>query len=132
MSNLLRTVTLDSARRRKDKSVSLTFITSTEQTSNQFIEIDKLLDSSGVVFFKDSENISEEEISSLEATKIDVKVKGKSDSQLLRNVLYRLWEQTPINIESNNSGIVATKLKFDAYYTNEMKRIIQHFKDKLD
>jgi hypothetical protein len=120
MSNLLRTVTLDSARRRKDKSVSLTFITSTEQTSQQFIEIDKLLDSSGVVFFKDSENISEEEISSLEATKIDVKVKGKSDSQLLRNVLYRLWEQEE------------TDLTKEEHYHKNMLKVTQHFKDKLD
>jgi hypothetical protein len=35
MSNLLRQVTLDRASRRKDKSVSLTFITSLEQSSEQ-------------------------------------------------------------------------------------------------
>jgi hypothetical protein len=120
MSNLLRTVTLDSARRRKDKSVSLTFITSTEQTSQQFIEIDKLLDSSGVVFFKDSENISEEEISSLEATKIDVKVKGKSQSQKIRNKIWVLW---------NKQNTAHTK---EEYYKAETDLILRYLQKKID
>lgn len=126
MSNLLRGATLDSARRRKDKSVSLTFITSTEQDSNQFIEIDKLLDSSGTLFFKDSENISKEELDTLEASKIDVKPKGKSNSQQLRSVLYVYWDQItpPHNLKTIGN--------FNEFYDSEMKRIIQHYKDKLD
>ena len=50
--NILRTVTLDRINRKKDKSVSLTFITTTEQTSEQFMELDKELDQSGVLYFK--------------------------------------------------------------------------------
>ena len=40
---ILRTATLDRAARKKDRSVSITFTTDTEQSSEQFIELDELL-----------------------------------------------------------------------------------------
>ena len=116
--NLLRTVTLDRASRRKDKSVSLTFITSLEQSSEEYMEIDTLLNDSGVLYFKSSGNLTKEEIKALDST--EVEVEGKTKSQRLRNVMYILWQQ--------NQGLYT----FEEFYSLEMEKIIQHYKDKLE
>ena len=65
MANLITQVTLDRANRKKDKSVSLTFITQLEQSSEQFMEIDELLGDSGVIMFKSSGNLTTEEVKAL-------------------------------------------------------------------
>lgn len=46
---------------------------------------------------------------------------GKSCSQRLRAVLFRLWEQ-----QAKDSGVDK-----DRFYEQKMETIIQHFKDKL-
>jgi len=71
MSNLLTQVTLDRANRKKDKSVSLTFITQLEQSSSQFMEIDEKIGESGIMFFKPSGNLTKEEIKELENSEIE-------------------------------------------------------------
>ena len=116
--NLLRTVTLDRASRRKDKSVSLTFITSLEQSPSEYMEIDTLLSDSGVLYFKSSGNLTKEEVSALESVKIEVE--GKTKSERLRNVLFIYHKQ---NFSED---------RFDDFYSNEMEKIIQHYKDKLE
>ena len=58
MSNLLIQVTLDRASRKKDKSVSLSFVTQLEQSPEEFMKIDRLLDDSGVLYFKSNGNIT--------------------------------------------------------------------------
>ena len=119
--NLLRTVTLDRANRKKDKSVSLTFITQTEQSSEQFVEIDKMLGDSGVLYFKPSGNLTTEEVKELD--NVEVEVEGKTKSQRLRNVLYVYWNtETTENMSSN----------FNEFYSTEMERIISHYKSKLE
>ena len=118
--NLLRTVTLDRANRKKDKSVSLTFITQTEQTSEQFMEIDNALGDSGVFFFKPNGNLTKEEIKELDS--VEVEVEGKTKSQRLRNVLYVCHQQTP-NDENQT---------FSDFYANKMEEIIEHYKSKLE
>lgn len=52
MKNLLRQVNLNRANRKADKSVSITFVTQLEQTSEDFIEIDENLGQNGVLYFK--------------------------------------------------------------------------------
>ena len=46
---LLKNCTLDGVTRRKDKSLKISFITNLEQTSSELMEVDKLLDTSGVL-----------------------------------------------------------------------------------
>jgi len=116
--NLLRPVTLDRANRKKDKSVSLTFTTQLEQTSKEFMEIDKLLNDSGVLYFKNSGNLTTEEVKALESTEIEVE--GKTKSQRLRNVLFVYHKQ------------LDNEVSFNDFYSDEMERIIQHFKNKLE
>lgn len=118
--NLLRTVTLDRASRKKDKSVSLTFITQTEQTSEQFMEIDSLLNDSGTLFFKSNGNLTTEEVKALDG--VEMEVEGKTKSQRLRNVLF-VYHKEVINKHNN--------VNFNTFYADEMERIIEHFKNKL-
>lgn len=117
--NLLRQVTLDRSNRKKDRSVSLTFVTTLEQSSEQFLEIDKADGQSGVLYFKPDGSLTQKEIDELD--KVDVEVEGKSKSQRLRNVLYIYREQNA-QIEED----------FKTFYSNEMEKLIQHYKDKLD
>lgn len=116
MSNLLIQVTLDRSNRKKDKSVSLTFITQLEQSSEEFMKIDSLLNDSGVLYFKSNGNLTKEEINALD--EVEIEVEGKTKSQRLRNVLYVLNKQT----ENGD---------FKNFYADEMERIIEHYKGKL-
>ena len=121
MSNLLTQVTLDRANRKKDKSVSLTFVTQLEQSSSQFMEIDEKIGDAGVLFFKPNGNLTKEEIKELENTEIEVE--GKSKSQRLRSVLYVYFEQ---------NFTTSTNANFNEFYASEMERIIEHYKSKLE
>lgn len=124
MSNLLTQVTLDRANRKKDKSVSLTFVTQLEQTSEQFMEIDEKIGDSGLLFFKSSGNLTKEEIKELDNTEIEVE--GKTKSQRLRNVLHVYWNQ-------NKEGMDEIYFKsFNNFYASEMEKIIEHYKGKLE
>jgi hypothetical protein len=116
MANLITQVTLDRANRKKDKSVSLTFITQLEQSSEQFMAIDELLGDSGVIMFKSSGNLTTEEVKALDG--VEIEVEGKTKSERLRNVLYVLNKQ-------GNTG------DFKEFYVTEMERIIEHYKGKL-
>ena len=123
--NLLRTATLDRANRKKDKSVSLTFITQTEQTSEQFMEIDNALGDSGVFFFKPNGNLTKEEIRELDS--VEVEVEGKTKSQRLRSVLYIQWTQlSEIDDRKLNNNT------FNDFYSIEMEKIIKNYKSKLE
>ncbi|MAG50025.1 hypothetical protein CL621_00085 [archaeon] len=118
MSNLLKQVTLDRANRKKDKSVSLTFVTQLEQSSQEFMQIDELLNDSGVLYFKSNGNLTKEEIKELDS--VEIEVEGKTKSQRLRNVLYVHHQQLGIQCE------------FSDFYANTMEQIIEHYKNKLE
>jgi hypothetical protein len=115
--SILRNVTFERASRRKDKSISLSFITSLEQSTDEFMELDTVLNDSGVLFFKSNGTLTKEEVKALETSEIEVE--GKTKSQRLRNVIYILHQQ---------SGLTNS---FNDFYANKMEEIIQHFKDKL-
>lgn len=121
MSNLLTQVTLDRANRKKDKSVSLTFVTQLEQSSEQFMEIDEKIGDSGLIFFKSSGNLTKEEIKELDNTEIEVESKTKS--QRLRSVLYVYFEQ---------NFTTSTNANFNEFYASEMEKLIEHYKGKLE
>jgi hypothetical protein len=115
--NILRTVVLDRINRKKDKSVSMTFITDNEQTSEQFMELDKQLDQRGVLYFKPNGLLTTQEADELDA--VDIELEGKSQSQRLRSVLYVLHQQSE------------SKDDFKTFYKNETEKIIEHYKSKL-
>lgn len=115
--NILRTVVLDRINRKKDKSVSITFITDNEQTSEQFMELDKQLDQRGVLYFKPKGLLTTAEADELD--NVDIELEGKSQSQRLRNVLFVYWQQSNSSIE------------FKQFYKSETEKIIEHYKGKL-
>ena len=128
MGNLLVQVTLDKANRRKDKSVSITFITQLEQTSEEFMKMDAILNDSGVLFFKSNGTLTKEEIKELES--VEIEVEGKTKSQRLRNTLYVYHKQLEDSLISENG----TKpiVSFTDFYALKMEEIIEHYKGKLE
>jgi len=115
---ILKQVTLDSVRRRKDKSIGLTFITTTEQTPEQLMEIDRLTDQSGVIYFKGSGTLTQEEVDELD--NVDIELEGKSKSQRLRNVLFVYWNQ------------LGKPDEWKSFYSIQMEKFIENLKQKLD
>lgn len=115
---ILTVAQLDGYQRRKDRSISLRFVTQ-EKTSNEVMQIDQLQDTYGILYFRGEEKLNQEEIEELDRVDIDLYDQPKSQSQRLRNVLYKVWQQ------SGGDG------EFKDYYKQQTERIINHFKDKL-
>ena len=109
---------LDGYQRRKDRTVSVRFITQ-EKTSAEVAEIDQMVDTFGVLYFRGEDTFNRDEVEELDAIELDLYDEPKSQSQRLRNVLYKVWEQ-------HKEGT------FKEFYRHETERIIQHYKNKLD
>jgi|TARA_R110002050_G_scaffold65074_2_gene141196 uncharacterized Fe-S cluster-containing protein len=110
---------LDGYTRRKDRTVSLRFITQ-EKTSSEVMNIDETLDQFGVLYFRGQEQMNKEEISELDNVELDLYDDPKTQSQRLRNVLFVFWKQ-----EGSNGD-------FKKFYKQKTEEIIQHFKNKLE
>ena len=120
---LLKQCTLDGVTRRKDKSLKISFITSLEQSSNELMEVDKLLDTNGILYYKDSEGLSTDEINQIDKVVLD-KPNGKTQSERLRNVLYLYCKQ--------KIGKEPTKEQFAEFYQKYTEKYIQYIKDQLN
>lgn len=107
-------------RRLSDRSVNLTFNTA-EQSPQSIMEIDSLLQSHGIVYFRAVENLNKQEQKELDELDLEMFDEPKTQSQRIRNVLYRLWEQ-------DNKG----HKEYKDFYKFETERIITHYKNKLD
>lgn len=110
---------LDGYRRLKDKSVSLRFITG-EKSSHDILNIDENLDSFGYLYFKPEGQLTKDEIQELDELDTDLYDNPKTQSQRLRNVLYKYWQ-------SRDTGYG----DFKDFYKAETERIISHYKEKL-
>ena len=109
---------LDGYQRRKDRSVSLRFITQ-EKTSGEIADIDRLVDTFGILYFRGEEKMNRDEVDELDAVELDLYDEPKSQSQRLRNVLFKVWNQDP-------------RGDFKEFYKHETERIIEHYKRKLE
>ena len=116
---IIKSAILDGYRRLKDKSVSLRFITG-EIASSEILEIDSLLDSFGYLYFKPESTLTKEEIKELDELDTDLFDNPKTQSQRLRNVLYKVWDTRDTGYKD-----------FKDFYKYETERIISHYKDKL-
>lgn len=116
---LLTGAILSSFQSLKDKTLKLVFETQ-EPTPELLGSIASLNQSFGYLAFK-KENFTEEEKTLIDNLKTDFEDTGKSQSQRLRGVLFR-------NFEQNNKGYDV----FTDYYRAEMERLINHYKKKLD
>lgn len=117
MPNILKEVVLDRVSRKKDKSISITFITNMEQTPKQLMELDEQLSTSGHLFYKPSGNLSELELKELD--KLDLEVNGKTRSQRLRGAIMVLHKKT---------GSIDSK---EDFYVRFMEKFIKHVVDKI-
>ena len=117
---LLQAAQLTGYRRRKDRTVSVTFTT---QEVLDISEIDQMAtdESGGILYFRadDQMKFNQAEVEELDAIELDLYDQPKSQSQRLRNVLYKVWQQ-------DGEG------EFKEYYRHQTERIIEHFKSKLD
>jgi predicted GTPase len=120
---LLKQCSLDGVTRRKDKSLKISFITSLEQSSNELMEVDKLLDTNGILYYKDSEGLSTDEINQIDKVVLD-KPNGKTQSERLRNVLYLYCKQ--------KMSKEPTKEQFAEFYQKYTEKYIQYIKDQLN
>jgi hypothetical protein len=114
---ILRQCTLSRANRKADKSVSMTFVTELEQSSEEFMEIDKSLSCNGILYFKSYGELTTQEIKELD--KVDIEVNGKTKSQRLRNALFVLWKKT---------NPIMTKEEF---YSHHMEKFINHITNQI-
>lgn len=109
---------LESVSTRKDRTLKLIFGTnelSPSQAGQLLADTEKF----GWLAFK-GEAFGVDETKILEQLKADTSEGFKSDSQRLRAVLYRKWEQ-------NNEGFTT----FTRFYSHVMETIITHYKNQL-
>lgn len=116
---ILTSAVLDGYSRRKDRSVSIRFVTG-EKTSQEIAQIDSLSEQYGYLYFKAEETLTPDEVKELDALDTELYDNPKTQSQRLRNVLYKVWEQSERTIE------------FRDFYKQETEKIITHYKTKLD
>lgn len=109
---------LDGYQRRKDRTVTLRFVTQ-ELSTTDVSEIDSQLDTYGILYFRGAETMPQSEVQELDAIELDLYDEPKTQSQRLRNVLYKLWQ-------TDQRGT------FKDYYKTETEKIIQHYKNKLE
>lgn len=102
---------------RKDKTVKVTLGTqelSPEKAGELFSMMNKL-----VLVYLSEKGIGREQIEMVD--KIDPDFGGKTQSQRLRDVLFRLWEVKPEGFKT-----------FQNYYHHKTDEIINHYKSKID
>lgn len=120
MRRILTSAILDGYARRKDKSISLRFVTG-EKGSHEVMTIDELTDTYGWLYFRPGEeSLNPDEVEELDALEADLYDQPKSQSQRLRNVMYVRWQQ------------LGSPGDFKSYYKTETEKIINHYKSKLD
>ena len=90
----------------------------TQELGEESAKVFGLYDTLGVFLFSKSD-ITNDDLADLP----EVKSQGISQSKRLRNVLYRLWEQS--------LGGQSGRVTFEEYYENMMDKIIEYYKDKI-
>ena len=111
-------VIYEGSRDLKDRSKKLTFCTN-EINPKQAASLQVLVQQFCYLAIK-NEPFKNDELEILNTAKTDFNDHGKTPSQRLRGVLFRLWEQ-------NNEGYK----DFQLYYNYHMERFIDHLKSQI-
>ena len=118
---IIKLVTLTRANRKADKSVSISFNTSLEQSTSEMMELDAMFQQECVIAIKESETpFLDTELKDLDAIDTDLEDTTKTPSKRLRSVLYVLWNQSPKDVE------------FKEFYKNRMNSLIKQIKNRLE
>ena len=122
---IIKTCTLTRLNRKADRSVSLSFVTMTEQSTKEMADLDAMHQQDCILAIKPAENqFNDSEMRDLDSIDVDLYDNNKSQSKRIRNVLWRLHEQ--------ELGRKPTQEEFKEYYRIKTEQIIEHFKNKLD
>lgn len=105
---------------RKDKTCSLRFITQ-EMKPSEVAHVHGMIDTFGYLYFKGENELSQEELESLDNLDTEMYDTPKTQSQRIRNTIFVLWKQKPEGFS-----------EFKDYYKWKTDRIIQHLKDQID
>lgn len=116
MNGLLLPAYVENISTRKDKTVKITLSTQ-ELSPSKAGELFSLMNNL-VVTYISQKGIPQNEIDQVD--KLDPEFNGKSQSQRLRNVFYKLFEQ-------GNEGFK----DFNTYYHSKMDMVIEHYKTKI-
>lgn len=116
---MLKHVILTGYTPKADRSVTIRLTTTTEATGEEVAELQEKLHTHGIMYFKESDVLTAQEREEIDAVKLDLYDKPKTQSQRLRNVLYKVWE-------------LDKKGEWETWYKRETERIIEHYKAKLD
>ena len=103
---------------RKDKTVKITLGTQEMRDVGELFQLQNQLVSVGIA----TNELTDDQIEVLRNSKFDLEIipTGKSPSQRLRGVLFRIWE-------NDNGGFE----QFENFYINKLETIISHFKNQL-
>jgi hypothetical protein len=118
MKGLLLSVIVEGIRSRKDHTVAVTLGTQ-ELSQGQAGELFNFNSKLCAVYISPKEGIDQKEIDQVD--KLDVELGGKTQSQRIRNVLFKLYDQ-------NAEGFK----EFDSFYKAKTEAIIEHFKTKIN
>ena len=122
---IIKLVTLTRASRKADKSVTISFNTATEQSINEMSELDSMHNQTCILAIKPEETpFLDSELKDMDNVDMDLEDTTKTPSKRLRNVLFRIWENTAPSCEDDRL--------FKDFYKREMEKIIIHYKGKLD
>ncbi len=116
---ILTSAVMDGYARRKDRSVSIRFVTG-EKTSQEIAEIDSSCEQFGYLYFKAEETLTPDEVEELDNLDTELYDKPKTQSQRLRNVMFKVWDAK------------GRKGEFKEFYRQETEKIINHYKTKID
>lgn len=117
MNGLLISTYIENITTRKDKSVKITLGTQ-ELSPGKAGELFTLLNSLAVTYISPKE-ISQKEIDQVD--KIDPEFEGKTQSQRIRSVLFKLFSQ-------NSEGFK----DYDTFYKSKTEKYIEHLKAKIN
>ncbi len=119
---IIKSVTFDRANRKADKSISISFTTALEQSSDELKEFDDSLGSCILAIKTNESEFELEDLTRLDS--IDIDIPEKSPSQRLKNVLYCLQKQ---ELERKPE-----RAEESEYYRLKMNQIIEHYKKHLN
>lgn len=113
---------LESYRSLKDRTFKIVFETN-ELNADQIRYLHSCLQNIGYLAFRLSEfsKLDYELLDTLACDKESVEAIGKTKSQQLRHVMYRLWEQKPDGYDD-----------FNQYYDHNMNKLIGYIKKQLE
>jgi hypothetical protein len=116
MNGILLPVTVENITTRRDRSIKIVLGTQ-ELSSGKAGELFTLLNNLAVVYISPKE-VDQKEINQVD--RLDPDVGGKTQSQRIRNVLYKLFEQ-------DHEG----HKDYDSYYRAKTELLIEHLKTKI-